>query len=542
MKALLIDGYVDEPAQFGVPPYISAYSRYAYAIATACGWDVTYKTIDEFRERGMDFHELLIVVGGVTVPGNYIGGTPMTVEEAKRIADSSSASLKILIGSMAEYMMDRSGGILAKRNTFEGYDLKLWKGYELKLYERLCGERWSSSRYSLIDKVIEKSAGILRQHPNFPDVICEIELGMGCERRVHCSFCTEPLWGDFISRDVDDVIHEVKVLYENGARHFRLGRISNIFAYHGKTTPNVEAITKLYQGIRDVAPTLKTLHTDNANPAYVYSNMKEAREVLKVIAENNTPGDVLSMGVESFDENVIRMNHLKIDLERFLEVLKMINSIGSSRVEGIPRILPGINILFGLPGETKRTYRINYEAMMKILESGLLVRRVNVRKAMAFPDTPLYDMLKGKAPRVNENLYRHFKYILRRDFDHPMLKKVFPVGTILRDVVVEKVEEDISYARQLGTYAILVGIPMRLPVHTHVNCVVVSHGQRSLTALKIPLNLNEMPLKAVRWIPGIGKRTLSEIELKRPFRNERDFLKKTKADLPEWIRKLMIFS
>ncbi|WP_036223281.1 radical SAM protein [Mesoaciditoga lauensis] len=541
MKALLIDGYVDEPAQFGVPPYLSAYSRYAFGIARMCGYDVIYKTIDEVRNGELPFHDLLIVIGGVTVPGNYLGGIPMTVEEAQKIASSSRAQLKVLMGSMAEYAVDRSGGIVAKRNSFEGYDLKLWKNYEMKLYEALCEEKWPSSRYDLIDKTVERSAEILRQHPNFPDVFCEIELGMGCERQTHCSFCTEPLWGEFVSRDVDNVIHEVKALYENGARHFRLGRISNIFAYHGKIKPNIDAISRLYRGIREVAPELKTLHTDNANPGYIYSNLKDSQEVLKIIVENNTPGDVLSMGVESFDPTVIRMNNLKITFERFIKVLEMVNSIGATRIEGVPKILPGINILFGLSGERKETYRINYDSMMKILESGLLVRRVNVRKAMAFPDTPLYTLLKGKPPRVNEGLYKHFKYSLRKNFDHPMLKKVFPVGTILRDVIVEKIEGNVSYGRQIGTYAILVGIPTSLPLHEHVDCVVVSHGQRSLTAMQIPINLNEIQLKALKWIPGIGKKALSDIALKRPFKDKSDFYEKTKVKLPEWIEKWVIF-
>jgi radical SAM superfamily enzyme with C-terminal helix-hairpin-helix motif len=541
LKALLIDGYVDEPAQFGVPPYISAYSRYAFGVAKKCGYDVIYQTIDEIRKNEIPHHDLLIVIGGVTVPGNYLGGMPMTVEEAKKLSSSSSAKLKVLIGSMAEYAVDRSGGIVAKRNAFEGYDLKLWRNYEMELYNALCDVKWSKSRYDLINEIIEESAEILEQHPNFPDVFCEIELGMGCERRTHCSFCTEPLWGDFISRPVEDVIREIKVLYRSGARHFRLGRISNIFAYMGKIKPNVDAIEKLYRGIREVAPDLKTLHTDNANPGYIYSNLKEAEKVLRIIVENNTPGDVLSMGVESFDPEVVRMNNLKIDFSHFLDVLKMVNSVGGARVEGVPKILPGVNLLFGLIGERKETYKINYESMMQILELGLLIRRVNVRKAMAFPDTPLYATLKGKAPRVNESLYKHFKYILRRDFDHEMLKRVFPAGTILRDVIIEKHEGGISYGRQIGTYAILVGIPKFISLRTHVDCVVVSHGQRSLTALEIPIDINNLPLKALKWIPGIGKKALSEIELNRPFKNKNDFFEKTKVEISEWIEELMIF-
>lgn len=542
MTVLIIDGYVDEPAQFGVPPYVSVYARYTFGISLMCGYNAIYKTIDEIRESEMPSHDILVVIGGVTVPGNYLGGTPMSVEEAIEISNRSHAKTEVLIGSMAEYSIDRSGGISAKVNTFSNYQFKLWRDYERDLYEILSGEKWLDSRYDLVRRASIFGAHMLTGHPNFPDLMCEIELGMGCERHTHCSFCTEPLWGAFVSRPVEDVIEEVKALYEVGARHFRLGRISNIFAYMGKDKPNPKALSQLYKGIRKVAPNLKTLHTDNANPGYMYSHLKDMKEMISIITKYNTPGDSLSMGVESFDPNVILKNNLKIDFNRFLKVVETVNSIGAERVKGVPKLLPGVNLLYGLPAERKATYKMNYDAMMNILKSGFMLRRVNVRKAMAFPQTPLFDMLKGKAPRVDERLYKHFKYVLRRDFDHPMLERVFPRGTMLRDVIIEKRSGNISYGRQIGTYAILVGIPKFLPLHTRLDCVVVNHGQRSLTALPMPLNLNTNPLSLIKWIPGIGKHTLQKIEAERPYKNMGDFVERTKADLPPWIKEMILFN
>ncbi len=541
MKALLIDGYVDEPALFGVPPYISTYVRYAFAVAKKCGYDVVYTTIDELRKTSMPFHDLLLVVGGVTVPGNYIGGTPMTVEEARNIATRSRARTKILIGSMAHYHTIRSGGIVVKEGRLDEYDFNLWKDFERQLYSILCDEKVNINRYEFIDSIVERSADLPIQHISFPDVVCEIELGMGCERKTHCSFCTEPLWGSFTWRTPSSVVKEVSALYKAGVRHFRLGRISNIFAYAFNGRPNPDSLRELYEGIREVAPNLKTLHTDNANPAFMYSYMKESEEMVKMICEYNTPGDVLSMGVESFDERVVRMNNLKILLPQLLEVLKMVNIIGAKRIEGVPKLLPGLNLLFGLPGETKETYKKNFSAMMKILDEGLMVRRVNVRKAMAFPQTLLFETLHGKAPKVNENAYKHFKYVLRQKFDHPMLKRVFPRGTILRNVVIEKKSGNISYGRQLGTYPILVGIPQDIPLRSHVDCVVVDHGQRSLTALTIPVKVNDLSSVSLKWIPGFGKKTVREIEFQRPFRDYADFLKKVKAEVPLWLKNLMTF-
>lgn len=539
MKILLIDGYVDEPAHFGVPPYISAYSRYIAGIVKMAGFDLLYDTIDDVRIHGIKEANVLIVIGGVTVPGNYIGGTPMSVEEAREISSKFDGT-KIIVGSMAQYDVDRSGGVKAKLKKIEGYDFSLWYDYERKIYELLKGKVWNGSRYSLVKIASVEGASVIRDHPNFPDVMCEIELGLGCEKEVKCSFCTEPLWGQSVSRPVDDVVEEVNALYKSGGRYFRLGRISNIFAYMSDKVPNAPAIEMLYSGIRSVAPDIKVLHTDNANPGYIYSHMKESEKITEIISSYNTPGDVLSMGVESFDPRVISMNNLKIGRDQIIEVIKMINDVGGKRLNGVPKLLPGINLLYALLGETKDTYKINFEMLMKILDTGLMVRRVNIRKVMAFPQTLLFEKLDGKIPKTDERLYRHHKFAVRKSFDHEMLKRVFPSGTVFRNVIIEYRNGKISYGRQIGTYAMLIGIPKILPLRSHVDCVVVDHGQRSLTALPIPLKINTEDYDTLRWIPGIDD-GLSMMILKRPFNSVQELNKKMNFNFPEWMNGMISF-
>lgn len=51
MKALIVDGYVDEPALLGVPPYVSTYPRYIAGAFLHAGIEVEYLTIDQIREE-----------------------------------------------------------------------------------------------------------------------------------------------------------------------------------------------------------------------------------------------------------------------------------------------------------------------------------------------------------------------------------------------------------------------------------------------------------------------------------------------------------
>jgi radical SAM superfamily enzyme with C-terminal helix-hairpin-helix motif len=83
MKALVLDGYTDEPACLGVPPFLSPYARLAYGALSAAGADVGYATIDQWRRSGvkLDGWNLLTVIRNVAVPGKYLRGMPASDKE-----------------------------------------------------------------------------------------------------------------------------------------------------------------------------------------------------------------------------------------------------------------------------------------------------------------------------------------------------------------------------------------------------------------------------------------------------------------------------
>jgi radical SAM superfamily enzyme with C-terminal helix-hairpin-helix motif len=46
---------------------------------------------------------------------------------------------------------------------------------------------------------------------------------------------------------------------------------------------------------------------------------------------------------------------------------------------------------------------------------------------------------------------------------------------------------------------------------------VVDWGMRSVTALPYPVEVNRLPLPALAWLPGIGKKKAGRIAAARPF-------------------------
>jgi len=149
---------------------------------------------------------------------------------------------------------------------------------------------------------------------------------------------------------------------------------------------------------------------------------------------------------------------------------------------------------------------------------------------MAFPGTRAYtENTLGK----HDRLFRKFKEKVRKEFDHPMIARVFPLGTILRRVIVE-VTGRVSYGRQMGSYPVLVGIPVGLPVRSVTDAVVVDWGMRSVTALPYPVEVNRLPLPALAWLPGIGRKRAGRIAASRPFADLASFRAVAGENPLEW--------
>ncbi len=560
MKALIIDGYVDEPACLGVPPYLSPYPRYIAGALRERGLyekDIHYYTIDTLRENSPGIGELikraeiLIVIAGITVPGKYIRASPITLEEIEAIF-RVACGIKIL-GGPIRLGFSKEGGKVAKgAEDLLNLENVLIARIDIEAFVYDLFERGSLGTgifpsYLKIPEVIEhrlrttseigrwgpKGAFLIRQHPDYPYCMCELETYRGCSRKVHCSFCTEPFYGAPDYRDVEEIINEVSALYAHGASYFRIGRQSDLFSYHGRDNggpvpkPEPDIIERLYMGIRNSAPDLSVLHMDNANPGTLATYPQESEKILKTIIKYHTSGDVTAFGMESADQMVIAANCLKASSDEVLEAIKLVNKYGKVRgTNGLPEILPGINFVHGLMEESKKTFQFNYNFLKNVLDSGMLLRRINIRQVMAFPGTPIYG--KIKAGRRNKNLFMDYKEKVRKTIDLPMLRRVVPNGTVLRDVMCEVYEKGVTFGRQLGSYPLLIGIPAHLPLRKFIDVTVTGHGMRSITGIPYPLSINMASFSLVKELPGISKKVAASVIAGVPYTDREDFLKRLK--------------
>lgn len=489
----------------------------AYGALVDAGVDVSYATVDQWRIGAVDLTkpDLLMVIRHVAVPGKYLRGMPASDRELVKIGHDAARDSIVSLGAQCRAAPD----VVA-----DAYDLVIEGDPDAFVHDIARGEtatgrkRTPEEWNSWLLKGVEACAS----HPDHGGpLIAEMQMYRGCVRQFTggCGFCIEPLQGEVVFREPKDILEEAGALAGVGVRNLRLGAQTCTYSYKaegvGETetpTPNPGIIRRLFEAIsREVRP--KVLHVDNANPAVIAAHPEESREITKAIAEHCTSGNVVAFGLESADPEVARANNLNSDPEEVLEAMRIINELGRDRgPTGLPRLLPGINFVCGLEGETKATYAANLEFLQRVLSEGLLVRRTNIRQVI-----PSRRQFSGVRFRREFTL---FKKTVREQIDLPMLANLIPDGTILTDVYTELREGGRTFGRQVGSYPILVGLPYAFETGHWIDVSVVDRGPRSVTAIAHPTDVNTATLSMLEAVPGIGRRRAMAIVRGRPFTND----------------------
>jgi len=547
LDVTIVDGYVDEPAHFGVPPYISTYPRYAAGALVDAGVPesrITYHTIDALREdthlwRDVEEADLMVYVGGMTVPGKYVGGTPAEPDEVRKLAWTADGT-SIIGGPVRFGVGEANEGASETARDDLDFDFLAMADVEAAVYDLVeSGLEGFNDRYRDVaeeTRWARAGAFVVEQHPNHPDyLICEMETSRGCPYR--CSFCTEPMYGDPDFRPPESVVDEVDALSDRGVAHFRLGRQADILAYGGDgEAPNPDALRRLYGGIREVAPDLETLHLDNMNPITIVKWPEKAREGIRIIAEHNTPGDTAAFGLESADPEVMSDNNLNVTADECFEAVRIVNEVAGFRPGGerdtapnfgadaaprLPKLLPGINLVHGLKGETAETFEHNKRFLQRVYDEGLMLRRVNIRQVMAFEGTDMAETGADIA-KDHKQLFKQYKREVREEIDNPMLQRVAPPGTVLPDVHLEYHQDGKTFGRQLGTYPLLVGLPGERELGRTIDVAVTDHGYRSVTGVPYPLDVNTASMAELTTVPGVGRSRAGDIVVDRPYESVSD--------------------
>ena len=490
----ILDCYTVEPSGLGVPPYLSTYVRDAYSSLSAAypRADVRYLTIDDVRwclnggvphvepplsdpvtysatanrERVIQILSdatVVVVVAGDAVPSVHLHASNGTVDEIAR-ALACVRGRRVLLGPLATYA-------IAEPATYAGL-FDAIHTHTVTSATLLNGSR-AAAPYAELRRDRSSYLGLVEQMRWRP--IAEIELYRGCTRRRFCSFCNEPVKAAaVVFREVDDVLDEVGRLALAGVRNFRLGQQTCFFSYQHRDVAQIE---RLLAGTRERCPDLEVLHIDNADPLAVAS--PAGARIAKVVATHCTEGNCAPMGIETFDPVVIERNALTCTPQILMRAIEHVNSAGAQRGPGgLPILLPGLNLIYGLPGESHATHLANLTWLARILESGLLCHRTNVRQARAYPGTPLAAATVTEPPPLAEHMTT-WKADIDQTWDRPMKLKVYPAGLRVSGLHSFFVTSRGTWFRRLGSYSIqIVEADSALPLYVPAELTVTGHAPR----------------------------------------------------------------
>ena len=588
---LVFDGYEDEPAAFGVPNYVGFHIRYICGVLESRGVPYEYVTVDQWRIRNKDKHEStgkhrrktidfseldgIVILAGAVVPGKYVRGTPISRREIDQVISGVRRGTPILCGGWAIRQWRYSGWSPISGDLFctvQDVDASLNHFLESGRWEnrKRTPEQWGNwALAGARSKAVSEHPDLFNQDGSPGPLTYEVELYQGCVRfKRGCKFCIEPKKGLPIWRSEDDVIREVGAALDSGIRNVRIGGATDIFTYFAEGVeeldypiPRPEPIARVLHGLRD-DERLEILHVDNANPSIIAENMEQSTEITKTLVQTLSDGAVLSFGIESADPTVHEENWLNCNPKQLLAAIRLVNEFGREKGRrGLPKLLPGLNFIAGLNGETESTYHNNMELLRRIKEERLWLRRINIRQ------------VEGTSfQEVNEPQFRRFKLSVRDEIDNPLLKEMFPIGSILRDLwweahddrirrpeqVTDPVFRDpgimgapgVTFGRQIGAYPILVGVPYKIPLESRSDVIITGHGNRSISGVELGIDINDATQRQLESIPGIGRRSawsllstrakLARESSIRPFSTVSEAFQQSGLDMPDIAERILV--
>ena len=580
---LVLDGYEDEPAAFGVPNYLGFHIRYICGVLESRGIPYNYMTIDQWRlhhkERLSDPEERIslrselsgldgaVILAGAIVPGKYVRGTPISRKELDEVLSIIPSSSPVLCGGWAIRHWRYDGWTPLRSNLFcavQDTDATLDNFISTGIWEhrKRTPEQWSNWALSgASSRAVTDHPDLIAEDGRLGPLTYEIELYQGCVRfKRGCRFCIEPKKGLPLWRSEEDVLTEITAALDSGVVNIRIGGATDIYTYKAEGVeeleypiPNPEPIAKVLHGARD-DDRIQILHVDNANPSIVAESIEPSTEITRTLVDTLSDGAVLSFGLESADPEVHEQNWLNCNPEQLKTAVRHINDFGRSRgARGLPKLLPGLNFIAGLNGETEVSYQMNMELLRTLRSEGLWLRRINIRQVegQGFQEVP-------------EKSFKKFKREVRNEIDTPLLEEMLPTGTILREIWWEAQDdrirrpeqvldpkyrnEDIrgkpgvTFGRQIGAYPILVGVPYRIPLETSSDIMVTGHGKRSITGVELGLDVNTATQHQLQSIPGISSKGAWRLvsararEIKRKFSSTEQAFAVTQLELPGYWR------
>jgi ribosomal protein S12 methylthiotransferase len=169
------------------------------------------------------------------------------------------------------------------------------------------------------------------------------KISEGCDRP--CSFCAIPLMrGKHVSRPVDELVNEAKVLAKNGTKELIL--IAQDLTFYGLDLYGKRDLAELLKRLSDVEG-VEWIRLQYAFPSQF------PLEALDVMRERSNICKYLDMPLQHASSNMLKIMRRGITKERTVDLIKTIR-------EKVPGIALRTSLIAGHPGETEKDFEELY--------------------------------------------------------------------------------------------------------------------------------------------------------------------------------------
>lgn len=166
-----------------------------------------------------------------------------------------------------------------------------------------------------------------------------VKIAEGCNR--FCSYCAIPLiTGRFISRPMEDILNEVRLLVSQGVKEFQI--IAQELTFYGIDIYGAPKIAELIEQMASIKG-VKWIRLHYAYPA------EFPMDLLKVMREKPNVCKYLDIALQHISDSILERMRRHVTKEETLQLIKTIR-------KEVPGIHIRTTLMVGYPGETEKDF------------------------------------------------------------------------------------------------------------------------------------------------------------------------------------------
>lgn len=179
----------------------------------------------------------------------------------------------------------------------------------------------------------------IQRHLTTPSHYAYLKISEGCDRR--CAYCAIPIiTGRHISRPMDEILDEVRMLVAQGVKEFQV--IAQELTYYGVDLYKRQALPELIERMAEI-PGVEWIRLHYAYPTNF------PLDLLKVMREHKNVCNYLDIALQHVSDNMLQRMHRHVSKQDTYNLISRIR-------EEVPGIHLRTTFMVGFPGETEEDF------------------------------------------------------------------------------------------------------------------------------------------------------------------------------------------